>query len=413
MDDRTSLTGNRLLFFDTVRTIAMLSVVLYHAVAAYSTLTPHWSVHDGTSVIADGIRELFDVYMMPVFFFLAGYFAVPSLRRHGGWTFIKGKLRRLGVPWLIAILIIIPLARYGMATKSGGNLTHQAFLRYWIEYLGNVGTVRVGLWTADSMNQMHFWFLSLLLSFLIIFGLVYALTPPRGRQSASVQAQRVASARGIMVSLQVAAVVCSACYFVISLVTPDLSWVMVDLLWQFQPGGFVLCAASLLAGALAFSKRWFEGESFPGSPAAWVLAGLVLTCCFFFIGRGVFGHPTDSNLLSPALLLGFAVVRSFLCFTILAMLVVLARRYGGRPNRLNRGLSVNSYNIYLVHIFFITFFQDVLMIWPGGPPIVKALFIFLAVLPISYGISKVIDRFPKAVVTFFVALFAVAVIWAR
>jgi uncharacterized membrane protein len=34
-------TRNRLLFFDTVRNMAMLAVILYHAVAAYSTATPH------------------------------------------------------------------------------------------------------------------------------------------------------------------------------------------------------------------------------------------------------------------------------------------------------------------------------------------------------------------------------------
>ena len=109
MNRAVSSSTNRLLFFDMVRNLAMLSVVLYHAVAAYSTITPHWSVHDGSSMTADMIRQLFDVFMMPVFFFVAGYFALPSLMKQGTWKFLKGKLRRLGVPWVLAILIIVPL----------------------------------------------------------------------------------------------------------------------------------------------------------------------------------------------------------------------------------------------------------------------------------------------------------------
>ena len=89
---------SRLLFFDLVRNVALLSVILYHAVAAYSTMVPWWSVHDGTSVLADFVRKVFDVYMMPVFFFVAGYFALPSLQKKGLGSFIRDKFKRLGDP---------------------------------------------------------------------------------------------------------------------------------------------------------------------------------------------------------------------------------------------------------------------------------------------------------------------------
>jgi glucans biosynthesis protein C len=176
---------DRLLFFDMVRNLAMLSVVLYHAVAAYSTITPHWSVHDGTSIVADWIRELFDVFMMPVFFFVAGYFAVPSLEKQGAGKFINAKLRRLGVPWLLAILVIVPVARYGTLMKSGSDVVHLSFGQYWVEYLKGVGTFYVGPWTGDRMNQMHFWFLFLLLTLFIVLALVYAVGNRRGRPSNS------------------------------------------------------------------------------------------------------------------------------------------------------------------------------------------------------------------------------------
>jgi peptidoglycan/LPS O-acetylase OafA/YrhL len=53
-------TQGRLLALDFVRISALLGVVIYHSAAAYSTNTPYWSVHDGSSVFATGIRELVD-----------------------------------------------------------------------------------------------------------------------------------------------------------------------------------------------------------------------------------------------------------------------------------------------------------------------------------------------------------------
>lgn len=96
MERTVSKTTNRLLFFDMVRNLAMLSVVLYHAAGAYSTVASYWPVHDGSSIIADGIRELFDVFMMPIFFFLAGYFTFPSLNRQGTLKFLTGEIK---TPW--------------------------------------------------------------------------------------------------------------------------------------------------------------------------------------------------------------------------------------------------------------------------------------------------------------------------
>lgn len=405
MNRETSPTGDRLLFFDMVRNLAMLSVVLYHAVAAYSTLTPHWSVHDGTSIVADGIRELFDVFMMPVFFFVAGYFAVPSLAKQGSWRFLKGKMRRLGVPWLVAILIIVPVTRYGIQMKSGPGMAHEAFWRYWIEYLRGVGTLHVGIWTADRVNQMHFWFLSLLLTFLVVFSFIYAIWNRAWRPSFTLPAGAGASPKPILRTLLLAAVMASLGYFVVSLYVSELSWVMVDLLWQFQPGGLILDIVLFLLGCLAYSRRWFDDKGILGRLAVWVPAVLLLSMGFFLVGQTIFAHPETSDSLSAALLLGFSIVRTFLCLSILILLIAYARRNWDRPARLNQKLSANSYNIYLVHIFFVTFLQDVLMIWRGGPPMAKAVVIVLVVLPISYGISRLIDRFPRWFVLAFVLLF--------
>ena len=76
---------------DNLRYLMVVSVLIYHSIGAYATIAPHWIVHDTGSLMADMIRELFDVFMMPVLFFIAGYFALDSLRKKGAGGTDKGR----------------------------------------------------------------------------------------------------------------------------------------------------------------------------------------------------------------------------------------------------------------------------------------------------------------------------------
>jgi len=413
MSRTINLDTNRLLFFDLMRNLAMLLVVLYHAVAAYSTFTPHWTVHDGSSAAADMIRHLLNVFIMPVFFFIAGYFALLSLNRQGAWLFLQGKLKRVGIPWLLAVFMIIPLVRYGGELKANAGHSILPFWHYWITYLKHFGTFQIGLWTPGQTHQMHFWFLSLLLVFFAVFVLGHSVIMKRCGSSARFPAGEAAAHVSILKALFVAAVLTTLGYFMVSFLTPDLSWIMVDLLLQFQPASLILYITCFALGVIAYYRQWFSGAEFPRRLVVWVPIGLLLTAGFFIIGQDIFNHPAASHRLSPLLLLAFSFIRTLLCLTVLVILVAYSRRYWNCPSGFNQALAANSYYIYLVHIFFVTVLQDILMIWPGGPAMVKASIVFLVALPLSYGVSRLINRFPRGFVIFLCALFAFILIAKR
>jgi uncharacterized membrane protein YiaA len=192
----------------------------------------------------------------------------------------------LGIPWLLAILIIVPLLQHVLLRKADAGHLLPPFWQYWIGYLKSFGTYQIGLWTPERTSQIHFWFLSLLLTFFIALGLFQAVKNRRPRP--------------------------------------------------------------------------------------------------------VEGSPTEGPASNKSILEALFVV-----------------------SVLNQALAANSYNICLSHIFFVTFFQDVLMVWPGGPAMVKAGIVFLVVLPISYGISRLIDRSPRGFVIGFIVLFLFAFIARR
>jgi glucans biosynthesis protein C len=71
---------------------------------------------------------LLDVPIMPILFFLAGYFALRSLQKRGTWLFLKDKLVRIGIPWIFGALFLAPLITY-MIYFSRGMPT--SFLEFW------------------------------------------------------------------------------------------------------------------------------------------------------------------------------------------------------------------------------------------------------------------------------------------
>lgn len=129
MDTAQKPVRGRLFAFDLVRVLALLGVIIYHSAAAYSTNTPYWSGHDGSTFLGTGIREIVDVFIMPIFFFLAGYFTLSSLRKRGAWSFLKSKFWELGYVWLWVVLFILPLVTWGVAAKGSGSST--GFVGNW------------------------------------------------------------------------------------------------------------------------------------------------------------------------------------------------------------------------------------------------------------------------------------------
>ncbi len=49
---------------------------------------------------------------MSLMFLLSGLFVWPSLQRKRGWGFVRDRLRRLGLPYVFGVLVLIPIAVY-------------------------------------------------------------------------------------------------------------------------------------------------------------------------------------------------------------------------------------------------------------------------------------------------------------
>src|SRR3954469_1229609 len=124
---------------DRARTFLTLVVLLHHAVIPYT----HFGHTDPTSFLGfDGIVLATDSFFMAMFFFLSGLFVWSGLAHKTTLQFLRDRLLRLGLPFLVAALTVIPLAYYAIELRANPDTSFSAF--WW-------KTVTVGPWPSGPI----------------------------------------------------------------------------------------------------------------------------------------------------------------------------------------------------------------------------------------------------------------------
>jgi len=104
-----------------LRGFIIVLVLAHHSAIAYSVFARFNSQHylwgapivDSQRWLGFDLLVLFnDIFFVPLMFFLSGLFAWPSLARKGNWAFVRDRSLRLGLPFALAVLFLMPLAYY-------------------------------------------------------------------------------------------------------------------------------------------------------------------------------------------------------------------------------------------------------------------------------------------------------------
>ena len=162
--DQAIASPARIVAFDRARTFITLLVVLHHSVVNYT----HFGNGDKARWLGFDLVVLFnDSFFMACMFLISGLFVHQSLTQRGPANFLANRTWRLGIPYLVAIFILMPVAYY------------PTFLRYhlpgttdfnFFHFLWRVYTV--GPWPSGPA-----WFLWVLLAFDAVVALVWSVAP--------------------------------------------------------------------------------------------------------------------------------------------------------------------------------------------------------------------------------------------
>ncbi len=99
----------RVHYLDQVRALALMAGILMHACYTYGYLVQDiWYLTDQTSSMAITAGFLFfHLFRMPVFYLIAGFFANYIYQKRGVKGFLKHRLKRIGLPFIIFLPLVL------------------------------------------------------------------------------------------------------------------------------------------------------------------------------------------------------------------------------------------------------------------------------------------------------------------
>jgi hypothetical protein len=388
-------------------------VVLLHATESYGTITSWWYVWDAVTATKffDCTVLIIDVFAMPVLFFIAGYFALPDIRKKGTAVFLKGKFIRLGIPWLIGVTFLVPIISYIYQYKHLGGQPLLSYGHFWINWIKTASDFHTGYrYASDIVNFGHsvYWFISLLLFFFIVFGLIYTLKK-RLLPSVPIQ-EKTQSGKTMLLVMLLVGILCVFIFrlnAIIPVPYPD-PWVYIVNILQFQSWRLPVYIIYFALGIYAFSRNWFvKDNNFPGHPLLWMSICIIL--CFGYV-------VNLNNLIANQTNIKFIIIYvwlfSFLRMTFLILFMSVAVRYWNRPHKINETLAANSYNIYLVHLPLVIVLQLLLFNLMGIPSLLKFGIVFSLSFLISYALSRyAIKPHPRLSIVAVVVIFFLMVLF--
>jgi peptidoglycan/LPS O-acetylase OafA/YrhL len=315
----------RLHYLDNLRAFVIILVIVLHAAITYMADPPSWwyVIDKDRSVVFTWLVLLVDVPIMQVLFFVAGYFAVRSLQRRGPQGFIREKVVRLAIPWVLGVIFLAPLETYMNYVSRG------------------VPTGYLQFWTSDFWGPMFqqsvYWFLGVL--FVEFLVLVYAYLYP-ARAALHVAEPPVTQPRASLFVWFVVLTAGGSLLFSPSIGLDD--WRSLSFLLVVQPARISFYVGYFMLGIYAERHGWFTETGFRPRLVSWGVMAVVSGIAYL-----VYRNAGPGTSL-PALALE-SLLFSMFCLSALIAGIALFRRWIDGAGRVWGTLAVNSFGIYYVH----------------------------------------------------------------
>ncbi|MBB1091109.1 acyltransferase [Rhodopseudomonas palustris] len=374
----TTTVHARDLSLDRTRTFLTILVLIHHAVIPYT----HFGHTDEKSWIGfDCVVLATDSFFMAMFFMLSGLFLWPSLdHRPKFGTLARDRVLRLGVPFIIAAVTVIPIAYYALALQQTPDLR---FTEFWWNM------VTVGPWPSGPL-----WFLWVLLIFTLIGGLTYRIsrkTLDPLNQLATLGFDRPA-------------VFIIAMFLITAVLYVPLRVTLGPNTW-FEKGPFSVQESRILLYAAYFfigagigandPKRGILGAS--GRLASqwhiWaMLAVLPYAAMWGFIGikRGILDNPDQLPAWYEA---GYGLAFAAFSITVIFAILAFFLRFKRAGWSILDPLQNDAYGIFLVHYAYMLWLQYALFN-VDIPAIAKAVIVFTLGLLLSWATTAVLRKIP-------------------
>ncbi|WP_154222035.1 acyltransferase family protein [Marinicella rhabdoformis] len=166
--------SERLHYMDNLRALAMLVGVVFHASLAFGPLMQNiWFTASGNYHWGFDVFNWFShLFRMPLFFLIAGYFALMLLKKHGVLGFLKHRSMRI----LLPLLLFLPLLFWLVGLTISWAIEHVDNLPPMLFFIKMMFSApATGTPPETPFSSMHLWFLYYLYMLVVVVALLYKL----------------------------------------------------------------------------------------------------------------------------------------------------------------------------------------------------------------------------------------------
>jgi surface polysaccharide O-acyltransferase-like enzyme len=368
--------------YDRARTFIILLVLLHHSIIPYT----YYGHTDRQSFMGFDAMVIFnDSYFMSAMFFLSGLFVWPSLQRKGTGCFLRDRWWRLGVPFAVAAVILMPIAYYAIEIRQHDT----TFAAYWWK------TITVGPWPSGPA-----WFIWVLLAFDVLAVVVFRSAPgcveAIGRLSLASLKRPAFSFWALLIGSIIVYVPAevhfdASRWFTLGPLAIQASRVLLYLLYFFAGVGIgsVRCEVGLLSGDGELARRW----------PVWLAASIAGYGCIialFYVRHSLMPKADVPPMWWNS---AYALTFAFFCAAQTFALLALFLRFDSDGWSILDPLRESSYGIYLIHYVPMLWLQYALFNISLTPvsqvtAIVKAVIVSSGTLALSWAATVAVRRIP-------------------
>lgn len=363
----------RIHFLDHLRTLMIFLVVVLHAGLVYERVLENtWLVVDPVKADSIGlIRMYLDLFIMFIIFFISGYLIPTSVKGKSSTEFVVSKVKRIILPWLIAVLTLIPAYKFIFLYSRG--LPQEEWYSYF-HFFERTGADMY--FFSNNPAQSWLWFLPVLFVFQVIY-LVLSKTK--------------ALNLNIGLKTAVSLIVVIATIYGVAIAEFGLTGWYDTALLHFQRERLLVYFLAFLLGSLCFKLKVFESDK--KNKRLYLYVNIVLTLVL-----GIFtvvALNSFFNLIDPQrnyyFISAFGDRVVYYLTAILSQLSILYlflysfRHKLNKSNALMNELNSNSYYVYIIHMIVMGVIALTLIDLPM-PGMLK--FIILSIL--TFAVSNVL-----------------------
>jgi peptidoglycan/LPS O-acetylase OafA/YrhL len=310
------------------------------------------------------------LHLMQLMFFLSGLFVWPSLVRKGKATFLRDRVLRLGVPFVVGVFLLMPAAYFPVYRVSAVDPSWSGFWSQWIA---------LPFWPSGPI-----WFLWFVLVLNVAAAGLYWFAPRSGELLGRLSVYAGSHPERFFISL---VIVSALAYLPLAALFEPWQWVALGP-FAIQPSLALQYAVYFLAGLAVGARGIDRGLLGPDAKLAqqWVLwlTGAFAAFLLWIVPAALIvkGQDATPSVLGIARELGVVLFAASACFASAAVFL----RFAAMRQRIFGSISENAYGIYLFHYVFVIWTQYALL-QVQIPAIIKAAIVLNVTLALSWAAS--------------------------